>query len=109
MLLVAESCDMSLVAFSRVALPQLLHQFQPFAAYATKTGAPKSGAKSTPAQTSITTTKDWKAVKVPAEALDSAPTTNSFGQAFGGDLRSTSGLGLGDGIKNHTAKWLQVH
>ena len=99
---------MSLVAFSRAALPQLLHQFQPFAAYATKAGVPKSGAKSTPAQTSITTTKDWKAVKVPEETLASVPTTNSFGQAFGGDLRSTSGLGLGDGIKNHTDKWLQV-
>jgi hypothetical protein len=99
---------MSLVAFSRAALPQLLQQFQPLAAYATKAGAPKAGVKSTPAQSSITTTVDWKAVKIPQETLDSAPTTNSFGQAFGGDLRSTSGLSVGDGIKNHTDKWLQV-
>lgn len=27
------------------------------------------------------------------------------GQAFIGDLRSTSGLGLGDGLTSHTAKW----
>lgn len=27
-------------------------------------------------------------------------------QAFEGDLRSTSGLGLGDGIENHTEKWM---
>lgn len=29
-------------------------------------------------------------------------------QAFDGDLRATSGLGLGDGLTSHTAKWLQV-
>lgn len=29
------------------------------------------------------------------------------GQAFKGDLRSTSGLGLGDGLTTHTSKWLQ--
>ena len=29
-------------------------------------------------------------------------------QAFEGDLRSTSGLGLGDGLYTHTSKWLQV-
>ena len=35
------------------------------------------------------------------------PTTTTVGQAFVGDLRSTSGLGLGDGLKTHTDKWLQ--
>lgn len=30
------------------------------------------------------------------------------GQAFVGDLRSTSGLGLGDGLTSHTAKWFDV-
>jgi hypothetical protein len=30
------------------------------------------------------------------------------GAAFPGDLRSTSGLGIGDGIEDHTGKWLQV-
>lgn len=34
--------------------------------------------------------------------------TVRVGQAFPGDLRSTSGLGLGDGLHSHTAKWLQV-
>jgi NADH dehydrogenase (ubiquinone) Fe-S protein 6 len=35
------------------------------------------------------------------------PTTVFDAQAFLGDLRSTSALSVGDGIKNHTAKWLQ--
>lgn len=34
--------------------------------------------------------------------------TARVGQAFAGDLRSTSGVGLGDGLRSHTAKWLQV-
>lgn len=34
--------------------------------------------------------------------------TNPHGAAFPGDLRSTSGLGTGDGIQDHTGKWLQV-
>lgn len=33
--------------------------------------------------------------------------TNPNGAAFPGDLRSTSGLGIGDGIEDHTGKWLQ--
>lgn len=36
------------------------------------------------------------------------PTTIAGGQAFPNDLRSTSALGVGDGIKTHTGKWLQV-
>ena len=35
-------------------------------------------------------------------------TTTLPGQAFVGDLRSTSALCVGDGITTHTAKWLQV-
>lgn len=34
-------------------------------------------------------------------------TTTVPGQAFVGDLRSTSALAVGDGIFNHTKKWLQ--
>lgn len=30
------------------------------------------------------------------------------GAAFENDLRGTSGIGTGDGITNHTEKWLQV-
>jgi NADH dehydrogenase (ubiquinone) Fe-S protein 6 len=35
------------------------------------------------------------------------PETVLQGQAFVHDLRSTSALGVGDGISNHSAKWLQ--
>ena len=34
------------------------------------------------------------------------PTTNAQGAAFPNDLRSTSGLGRGDGNQTHTSKWL---
>ena len=40
-------------------------------------------------------------------AEENIPRTTLPGQAFVGDLRSTSGLGVGDGIKTHTGKWLQ--
>lgn len=36
------------------------------------------------------------------------PTTVKGGAAFDGDLKSVTGLGLGDGINNHTGKWLQA-
>eukprot|EP00877_Chromochloris_zofingiensis_P012828 jgi/Chrzof1/779/Cz01g28160.t1 len=52
--------------------------------------------------------KDWSAVKVPEKTIENLPTITAYGQAFLGDIRSTSGLGLGDGIFNHTKKWLQV-
>ena len=39
---------------------------------------------------------------------DSRTITVTPGQAFPGDNRSSSGLGLGDGLTSHTAKWLQV-
>jgi len=34
--------------------------------------------------------------------------TRQPGAAFPGDLRSTSGLGLGDEIESHTGKWMTV-
>lgn len=40
--------------------------------------------------------------------LPEIPLTHGGGAAYDNDLRSTSGLGLGDGITNHTEKWLQV-
>lgn len=47
----------------------------------------------------------------PAEAAttlkQTLPETVLQGQAFLQDLRSTSALGVGDGISNHSAKWLQ--
>lgn len=55
----------------------------------------------------ITVKPDWKAAKLPEETVKNIPTATG-GAAFPGDLRSTSGLGLGDGLKTHTAKWLQV-
>lgn len=39
---------------------------------------------------------------------DSRTITVHPGQAFLGDNRSSSGLGLGDGLVSHTSKWLQV-
>ncbi len=50
---------------------------------------------------------DWKSVPVPASTVKDIPETIG-GIAFKGDLRATSGLGLGDGISNHTDKWLTV-
>lgn len=35
-------------------------------------------------------------------------TTTVAGQAFPGDLRSTSALGFGDNLLDHTSKWMQV-
>lgn len=69
------------------------------AGYATKAA---DAAKSV----AVTTGADWKAVKVPAETLKDMPVATG-GAAFKGDLRATSGLGLGDGLHSHTAKWLQ--
>lgn len=39
---------------------------------------------------------------------DGLPTTVKGGAAFEGDLKSVSGLGVGDGINTHTGKWMQV-
>lgn len=37
---------------------------------------------------------------------DGLPTIEEGRQAFEGDLRATSGLGLGAGLTSHTSKWL---
>lgn len=79
------------------ALPQLLAALQ--RCFATKAGSSTAVA---------VTKKDWKEVKLTKEVVDSMPTTTLPGQAFVGDLRSTSGLGMGDGKTTHTSKWLTV-
>jgi len=48
-----------------------------------------------------------KAKEVATTLSQDDPTAVLPGQAFLGDLRSTSALSIGDGIKNHSAKWLQ--
>jgi hypothetical protein len=59
------------------------------------------------ASTAVTTSKDAAAL-IPANTAADVAVTIGGGQAFANDLRGTSGLGLGDGIKSHTAKWLSV-
>ena len=44
----------------------------------------------------------------PPASSPASRTVTHTGQAFVGDLRSASALGLGDGITDHTSKWLQV-
>lgn len=44
---------------------------------------------------------------LPKPLDQSEPVITEGRQAFEGDLRSTSGLGLGDGLTSHTDKWLQ--
>lgn len=68
--------------------------------FAAKSKAAVSGAVATVPR------KDWGAVKLPEEIVEAIPTTTLPGQAFVGDLRSTSGLGVGDGKTTHTSKWL---
>ncbi|KAI7836234.1 hypothetical protein COHA_009874 [Chlorella ohadii] len=41
------------------------------------------------------------------QPADDGITTTTHGQAFVGDLRSTSALEVGDNVFNHTKKWLQ--
>lgn len=48
-----------------------------------------------------------KAREVATTLHQDDPVTVLPGQAFLGDLRSTSALSVGEGIANHTAKWLQ--
>lgn len=44
-----------------------------------------------------------------AVAVDQDGTTILYpAQAFKGDVRSTSGLGMGDGLTTHTSKWMDV-
>jgi hypothetical protein len=69
--------------------------------------AKKAEAKKAEAVTAVATSgADYKAVRIPEEIVKGLPTTHKS-IAFEGDLRSTSGLGLGDGLKSHTDKWLQ--
>ncbi len=85
------------------------------ASFATKAAAPQSStqapAVSKPSK-GVTVYKktDWKALaaQLPKHTVQEVPTVTEYGQAFIGDLRSTSGLGLGDGLTSHTAKWLQA-
>ena len=57
---------------------------------------------------SVQVTKfDWKSLKLPDSTTKDIPTSTG-GAAFKGDIRATSGLGKGDGCKDHTSKWLQV-
>lgn len=48
----------------------------------------------------------FSALVIPAQTLKDIPTSTG-GAAFPGDIRATSGLGKGDGIKDHTGKWMQ--
>jgi hypothetical protein len=85
-------------------LPQLLGTLQRWFAAEAK-GAAGGSAAITPAPSK----KDkWAAVKLPEDTVAAIPETTLPGQAFVGDLRSTSGLGLGDGKTSHTSKWLTV-
>lgn len=52
--------------------------------------------------------QNWSAVTLPSQTVKDLPITTRKGASFSGDLRSTSGLGMGDGLKTHTEKWLQV-
>lgn len=79
-----------------------------FASASFSTSAAAQAGKNEAASTSVVVKKDWKAVQLPAAIVNAIPTTTMPGQAFVGDMRSTSGLGMGDGYKTHTDKWLQV-
>ncbi|WPT15483.1 NADH dehydrogenase [ubiquinone] iron-sulfur protein 6 [Picochlorum sp. SENEW3] len=61
---------------------------------------------STQTGNTLATTKD-QVSKVAHELTQSEPQITVPGQAFSGDYRSTSALGTGDGLSNHTAKWWQ--
>jgi hypothetical protein len=56
----------------------------------------------------VTAAEVEKGILVPEGAEFPIPTTIPGGQAFPNDMRSTSGLSIGDGIATHTGKWLQV-
>jgi hypothetical protein len=89
------------------ALPQLLGALQRAFAAKAAGGAAKRGSSGSGSAVAVVK-KDWKAVQLPKEMVGSIPITTLPGQAFVGDLRSTSGLGLGDGKTTHTSKWLTV-
>jgi hypothetical protein len=81
------------------------------AAHATATfassTAPAAGKEAAKPGAAVSVAKDWKAVQLPKD-VDIPAITEDPGQGFLGDIRSTSGLGMGDGLKTHTDKWLQV-
>jgi NADH dehydrogenase (ubiquinone) Fe-S protein 6 len=54
--------------------------------------------------------KDWKQVTIPEQVKKTLEETTTVGggQAYPNDIRGVSGLGLGDGIKTHTDKWMVV-
>lgn len=70
-------------------------------------GLLRLGAAFSTKSVAVTGATDWKAVVLPPQTSKDLPTATG-GAAFKGDLRSTSGLGFGDGITKHTDKWLQV-
>ncbi len=81
----------------------LLRALSPLAAWASS-AAPQRFVAAAFSTTAVEAAK----AKIPPETLNDVPLTVAGGQAFGDDLRGTSGLSLYDGIKNHTDKWLQV-
>lgn len=97
---------MSVSSSSRNILSGLVRNY----ASAAKATATKEVAAAGAATKTVSTVekKDWKAVQLPAKTVEGLASTNMPGASFLNDLRSTSGLGLGDGIKTHTGKWLQV-
>ena len=56
----------------------------------------------------LATVDATREVTVPPQDLEAQTVTVAPGQAHLGDLRSASGLGLGDGLLTHSSKWLQV-
>jgi hypothetical protein len=90
------------------AAQQLLAAALQRCGFAAKAGGSGKGSGGGGSSSSVVVKKDWSAIKIPEQVLDAIPTTTLPGQAFVGDLRSTSGLGLGDGKTTHTSKWLTV-
>ncbi|KAF5833507.1 mitochondrial NADH:ubiquinone oxidoreductase 13kD-like subunit [Dunaliella salina] len=94
----------SLLRASRL-LPQLLSSASSFASPAPYSAAAAASFASKSPATTPDTKKDVY-TPVPKATADTIPTTIGGGQAFPNDLRSTSGLGAGDGIVSHTEKWM---
>jgi hypothetical protein len=95
---------------SRSALSQVLARMEPLLlqrGFYTSTAAAASKEGASPSSTPVVQ-KDWKAVQLPKQTLKDLPTTAFPGEAFVGDLRATSGLGIFDGKTTHTSKWLDV-
>lgn len=114
-----------MLSLFRQSAQRVLPQCQSLAQYATKpknskpegtAASAKAEEKGTPAPANAVATAGqtlpqkkrtkWEAITLPEEVVKDIPVV-SPPVRFGGDLRSTSGLGLGDGLKSHTAKWLE--